>query len=523
MKSAVLFWCPTLAILLAQALAAASPSDPQTVADAALYWQRPPGAPRHSDVSVSIRWMRPDLDPFAKAAEFHGTRFDWVYATREFIAECNRRGWPVSHCTSAGRADAGRAEGEASRTYVIGRAEDINGEPLRASWQNWNAPWGCYSSPDFFRLLEQDVIFAVEAGATYMHIDDPDTRQMLKWGGDPKDAQTRGCFCRHCLARFRAHLAALPAAELQTLSIGDPATFDYRQFIRAGQRHAGLRKHYEESYGKTVRSFLEALRKSADLKAGRRFPFACNNGSYTRWAPPIDLFDFAVGELSHYDPPSPASLWKKALTITRLNKAQVWTLKGTDVGEIRRVMCLSYCLGQNFVAPWDVWIQGSERFYGDPQDYRHYFAFVRANAAWLDGYEYAAAVGRGIRDDWSGDRPPVVLEGNDEACGFVRAVPGGRDRPVVVHLFDWGKAAKPFRLTLDNERFFPGQRLACRLLTPVQRDDGENIRAEKTRDFARFTRSVVLAGDCDGAKTHLYIPALDPWAILLVSPAETKP
>ena len=508
-----------VAISIAAPLEAAVPAEGQTVSDLAFRWQRPPGAPRHSDVSVSIRWMRPDLDPFAKAAEFHGTRFDWVYATREFITECVRRGYPVSHCTSAGRPDQGRTEGGADRTYSIGRAEDINGQPLRASWQTWNAPWGCYSNPDFFRLMEQDVIFAAETGATYMHVDDPDTRQMLRWGGNAKDAQTRGCFCRHCLERFRGHLAALPPEEIKALRVGDPTTFDYRQFILDGRRHTGLRKHYEQSYEKTVRTFLENLRRSADQRAGRRFPFACNNGSYTHWAPPIDVFDFAVGELSHYDPPSPVSLWKKALTITRLNKAQVWTLKETDVGENRRVLCLAYCLGQNFVAPWDVWIKGSERFYGEPQDYRHLFAFVRDNARWLDGYEYAAAIGNGIRDEWQGDRPPVVLTGNAEACAFVRAVPGARDQPVVVHLFDWGKATKAFRLTLDHARFFPGQRLACRLLTPVQLDDAEDVRAEKTQDFAKFTGSADLTSQSDGMKTIMEIPALDPWAILIVSPA----
>jgi hypothetical protein len=495
----------------------------QTVSDLAMRWQPAAGAPRHSDVSVSIRWMRPDLDPFAKAAEFHGTRFDWIYATREFIGQCRQRGFPVSHCTSPGRSDPKPAGGGAKATYTVGRAEDIQGRPMRASWQNWNAPWGCYSNPDFFRVMEQDVTFAIDSGATYMHIDDPDTRQMLKWGGDPQDSETRGCFCAHCLERFRVHLGGLSMDELQALGVSDPATFDYRKFIRDGRRQAGLRKRYEECFARTVRMFLENLRRSADHKAGRRFPFACNNGSYTQWAPPIDVFDFAVGELSHYDPPSPASLWKKALTITRLNKAQVWTLRETEVGEIRRVLCLAYCLGQNFVAPWDVWLKGSDRFYGDPRDYREYFAFVRANAAWLDGYEYAAAIGPGIRDGWYGERPPILLEGNEAACAFVRAVPGGGSKPVVVHLFDSGKVAQPFRLTLDHARFFPGKQLACSLLTPVQLGDADHARAEATKDFSSFTRRVKLTGETKGTNTQIEIPALGSWAMLVVSPEPAAP
>jgi hypothetical protein len=490
----------------------------QTVSDMALRWQRPAGAPRHGDVCFSIRWMRKEVDPFEKIAAFHGTRFDWVYAKKDFISQCVQRGYPVSHCTSPSRSDSGPGEG----TYKIGRAIGLRGQPLVANWQNWNPGWGCYSNPDFFRLMEQDVMLAVATGATYMHMDDPDTSQMLRWGGDPKDKETCSCFCSHCLEKFRAYLGELPAAEIKALDIGDPSAFDYKQFILAGKRNAALRKQYERCYEKTIRAFLERLRASAHKKAGRYFPFACNNGSFTHWEPPIDLFDFAVGELSEYDPPTPVSIWKKALNITRMNKAQVFTLRSKDTQENQKILCLSYCLGMNFVAPWDVWLRGSERFYGKPQDYNHLFAFVRDNARWLDGYEYAAATGKGIRDEWYGDQPPVVLSGDEDACAFVRAVPGGHDKPVVVHLFDYGKTAKPFRVTLDNARFFPGKRLACRLLTPVQQSAAEHALAEKTKDFSKFTCSPELTPQGDAKQTVLEVPTLKPWGLLVITPLTDK-
>ena len=315
----------------------AADSSTRTVSETALRWQRPAGAPRHSDVSFSIRWMRKEVDQFEKIAAFHGTRFDWVYATKEFIGQCVQRGYPVSHCTSPCRSDHGPGEG----LYRIGRAEDIHGKPLCASWQNWSPSWGCYSNPDFFRLLEQDVLHAVESGAAYMHMDDPDTNQMLRWGGGPKDKETRGCFCRHCLERFRSRLSRLPANELKSLGVSDPIIFDYKQFILNGKRNAALRKQYELSYEKTIRAFLENLRASAHKRAGRYFPFACNNGSFTHWEPPIDLFDFAVGELSEYDPPTPVSIWNKALNITCMNKAQVFTLRSKDTQENQKILCLS--------------------------------------------------------------------------------------------------------------------------------------------------------------------------------------
>lgn len=486
----------------------------QTVSEMALRWQQPAGAPKHSDVSFSIRWMRKEIDPFEIIAAFHGTRFDWVYATKEFIGQCAQRGYPVSHCTSPSRSDGGPGEG----TYKIGRAQGLRGQPLVANWQNWNPGWGCYSQPDFFRLMDRDVFVAVDSGAAYMHMDDPDTSQMLRWGGDAGQPETRGCFCSYCLRNFRAYLAALPAEELKVLGMGEPADFDYKQFILDGKRNAALRKHYERCYKKTIRGFLEQLRASAHKRAGHYFPFACNNGSFTDWKPPIDLYDFAVGELSEYDPPTPTSLWQKALNITRRNKAQVFTLRSKDTQENRKILSLSYCLGMHFVAPWDVWLGGSERLYGEPQDYNDLFAFVRDNARWLDGYEYAAAIGKEIRDEWYGDRSPVVLAGNENACAFVRAVPDGRDQPVVVHLLDCGSTAKPFRVTLDNTHFFPGKRLACRLLRPVQQSAADHALAETTKDFSKFTRPVELRSDGDERQTVLEVPALNPWAMLIVSP-----
>lgn len=487
----------------------------QTMAEIAKPWQQPPGAPRHSDVCFSPRFVRKDVDAFAKMAEFHGTRLDWVYATRDFIAECARRGLVVSHCTSPSRPD----DGPVRRSYKTGRAEDIHGKPLVADWQDWNPGWGCYSQPDFFKMMESDVFLAIDSGAAYMHMDDPDVAQMLRWGGEAKQPETSGCFCAPCLKNFRAHLAKLTAEELKTLGVQDAARFDYKQFLLAGQRNAALRKHYEACYRETVRTFLTNLRKSADARAGRRFPFACNNGSYTTWDPPHDLFDFGVGELSDYDPPTPLSLWKKARNITRLGKGQAFTLRSDDVGQNQRVLSLSCCLGMNFIVPWNVWLKGSERFFGEPRDYAHLFAFVRDNARWLDGYEYAAAIGKGIRDDLPGGHPPVTITGNDDACAFVRAAPGQR-AAVVVHLFDDGEIAKPFRVTLDNARFFPGKRLACRLLSPAQQSSEEHALAEKTKDFSKFTHAVELAHDGSERQTVLEIPALKPWALLLITPAD---
>jgi hypothetical protein len=272
-----------------------------------------PGAPRRSDVCFSIRWMRSDIDPFEMIRRFHGTRFDWVYADAGFIKQCKQRGYPTCHSTSAARPDVGGADGGAN-SYKIGRAVDIRGEPLTASWQNWSPPWRCVSNPDFLDLLFHDV------------------------------AQVPVCV----------------------------------------------------------------------------------------------------------------------------------------------------------------------------QQFNDLYAFVRANARWLDGYQYAAGAGRGIRDQWCGDRPLAAVEGNDNAYAFVRAAPGDLKAPAVVHLIDWGQEAASFTLVLDPSRFFPGGSLEFELLVPAQHPAADHEAAERSRDFAKFSRTAPVHAEPTGGKVRLDIPKLNPWAMLVV-------
>jgi hypothetical protein len=99
---------------------------------------------------------------------------------------------------------------------------------------------------------------------------------------------------------------------------------------------------------------------------------------------------------------------------------------------------------------------------------------------------------------------------------FRKIVTGGS------HLFDYGKTAKPFRVTLDNARFFPGKRLACRLLTPVQQSATEHALAEKTKDFSKFTCSTELTPQGDAKQTVLEVPTLKPWGLLVITPLTDK-
>ena len=464
--------------------------------------------------------MRVEIDPFEIIQDFHGTRFDWVYASGDFIKECKKRGYPTCHSTSAARPDIHEDENTPT-SYRVGRGVDIHGKPLIADWQNWNPAWGCVNKPDYQELIFHDVKFAIDAGADYLQFDDPDTSHMLDWGGDKEDPQTHGCFCPDCLAAFRRYLMKeVKPEDLAALGIDDVERFDYKDYILGGNRNTTLREHYENSYRDAIESFWRAISARADRHAKRHFPIACNNGSYTSWDSPHQLFDFAVGELSPYDPPSPQSLWRKALTIDRLKKEQIYTLRSTDPSYTRRVMCLAYALGSPFLAPWDVWIEGSERFFGKPRDYNDLYAFVRANADWLDGYEYAAGCGREIHDQWYDDRPPVTVKGNTDAYVFVRAVPGNPTAPVVVHLVDWGEDAKPFTLLVDPQRFFPDRELKFELLKPEQHKATDHEAAEASGDFSTFSLRVPVHPEAVAGGFRLHIPRLDPWAMLIVSPSD---
>lgn len=171
------------------------------------------------------------------------------------------------------------------------------------------------------------------------------------------------------------------------------------------------------------------------------------------------------------------------------------------------------------MVPWDTYMpRDAPRYFGTPEQYADLYGFVRAGAAYLDGYEDAAVVGKTIKDDRHGPTPPVALRGGSgDVWAFVRAQPGQPDAPVAVHLIDWGEP-KPFAVALRNAAFSgPGQ-LTARLLVPAKYDRATHDQADKTGDYSSLARAIDVKSHAEEAVTTVEIPRLAPWGILVISP-----
>ena len=144
------------------------------------------------------------------------------------------------------------------------------------------------------------------------------------------------------------------------------------------------------------------------------------------------------------------------------------------------------------------------------------FGFVRSCAEYLDDYEDAYAVAKDISDQrWDNTCPPIALEGGSgNVAAFVRARPGDRTAPVVVHLIDWDSSPQPFEITVNPDICLGTNDCRIQLLTPASYNQKAHDWAWDTGDY-RPLRKTVDSGT--GPKVH--VPALNPWGIILVHPA----
>jgi hypothetical protein len=185
----------------------------------------------------------------------------------------------------------------------------------------------------------------------------------------------------------------------------------------------------------------------------------------------------------------------------------------------RRTIATAYACGGLCMVPWDVYMpKDAPRYFGTPEQYADLFGFIRASAKYLDGYEDAAAIGKGINETRYGDAPVELGKGSEGVFCFVRAKPGQREAPVVVHFVSWAAESKPFAIRLRRACFFGDKRLAAKLRAPVDYDSHAHKKAEEMGEFSSLSSDSELATSTEGPFTVLEIPPLGPWAILVVSP-----
>jgi hypothetical protein len=439
-------------------------------------------------------------DTLQAARDFHVTQIVWIYTTdKKFITKANKLGIRVSVALNTILTD-----GPGLRTRKRGRIENLDGQLVCAPWmRSWNGVWGCANSSEYARIFLDYARRCVDAGSDTLQVDDPAMNgHAVHWGA---------CYCTHCLAGFREYLKRnVKKPELEKLGIEDVAVFDYKAYVKEGGKSRKLRSLFARFQREATRRFFKEFRAAINQYAKRRIVISSNNGG--GWGTPYDLFDFGIAELSaHPSRANPAALRARILDATRRGKTQAFTMPkphGRDVGPgdvaiTRKLIAAAYACGSHMLVPWDIYMGSRARYFGKPEQYADLFAFVRENARLFDSYEDAFAAGKGIKDTRFRAKPPVTVLDGPDVYAFARAIPGKPKAPVVIHLVDWSKKPKPFKVVLTNARYFGKGPLKTTLLLPGGK------------------RQKLEGALADGATT-LAIPAPRPWGILLVAPARVQ-
>jgi hypothetical protein len=118
--------------------------------------------------------------------------------------------------------------------------------------------------------------------------------------------------------------------------------------------------------------------------------------------------------------------------------------------------------------------------------------------------------------------PVAVLPGTSSGrlCVFTRAKPGDKQAPVILHLVEWLGKPKAATLELRNAAFFGDKPLKAALLTPPPYNKATHDKAETSKDYAPLATRTELKAVARGEVTHVTVPPLHPWGIVIVSPTQ---
>jgi hypothetical protein len=508
---------------------------------------RPRGMPPYS--AVCIRTLR--VDPYTvwasdvpvaekiaatyaeggtlwPAKAFHANKIEWVYRMNpDFAREARKLAFSV------GGARAGLvAKGHESPEELAVLKPD--GE-LFGTWVGGYE--GCAVNPAFRQYQLEFAIKVIENGAdTFQH------------DGAGMEA-TRQCVCDHCVRGFRTWLAAHASpADLAAAGIGDPADVDYRRLSEEGTVSDSLRTLWLRFKDESIRDYHRFLRD--ELR--RRFPaftaYTGNNSSYQQFDTRYEPFDYFISELM-FASCDPVRLFQRQDVVLAGGKAQSYHAPKAHAGEpmaymkplSRSVIGLAYALGGWMAAPYDLFIGADiPRHFGRPADYADLYGFIRANAAYLDGFERAAYAGAWLADGTAGN--VLLIEGGSGGVYAVaRTRPGDADAPIVIHLVDWGgeeefiegrfrdqtgfnqvaykRGAKaPFVLCVRMANCYGDRPFGATLLTPPPYDADAHWSAEESGDYSALSVGRPLAFSVQGEYAQFEVPVLNPYALLVLQP-----
>ncbi len=268
--------------------------------------------------------------------------------------------------------------------------------------------------------------------------------------------------------------------------------------------------------------FFREIHASFEKQTGRHVPLSCNlmwNGSVFggKGRHVAILFDFGMTEMGR-DKVKPDFFWNVSKGASRFGKSLVYTSnQNLGLKTYRLAIAGCYATGMHFIVPWDQYAGVNEpRVFSRPRDLADLYGFVRANGAFFDGYEDAAAVGYRLADSRWATSPILELEKAERTSAFIRAKPGNRDAAVIIHLIEWGEP-RPLRIRLNVPAFFETGEISVSLKSPVPYDAKLHAEAEEKKGYANLSQTTVLPITVQGDWRLVEVPALTPWGMLVVS------
>ncbi len=524
-----------LAAVTCLPIALADDGTPKRIHEVAKPRPLPEGAPKASDVIMrSLRLHKAQNenqhDTFRALGDFHVNRLEWAYIRdKEFIAQCREKGALFGGASSSAAAHVVMPKGDSDYAALV--CVNLRGEPVVPTWKRtWRPPgnwWMCVNNPVLERRYTEYLKSYLDVGAQVMQRDEPwGNYRAVSWGG---------CFCDHCMEAFQTFLAKSTTTDQQaSMGIKDLENFNYREMLLQHNAPVGddfqrfdggeLKQRFTDFQMETTLAFHKRTRQALNEHAGRRVAFSCNNGC-NRWTPIEMLFDWCFGELS-FRHAHPDFIHNAMLEAASLERRQVITMpKKSNRDDLqgwhlltRQTIAMAYACGGHCMVPWDVYMPGdAPRYFGTGEQYADLFGFIRANSEYLDDYEYAGALGAGLSCDLYGDSMPIELHGGDSVCAVLRSLPGDEDAPVVIHLVDWSDNPQPFGVSLRPAAFFGDRSLKTTLLRPTSFDKQQHAHAKESGSYGDLVETVSLTG---GHTTNLSLPAVKPWAMLIVEPDE---
>ena len=341
------------------------------------------------------------------------------------------------------------------KTWEEGLCRDVHGQPLKVPWltdqQHQGVPywWCCTRQPQFRQFLGERVVEIVRAGARGVHVDDHLGSSGALFLG--------ACFCGRCVAAFRDHLAAVPAAERARLGVGEPAAFDYGVALRLwlAQDPAGAPRRVQEHplwhewsacQLRAAAAYMLELRALVARTAGRPLPLSANAGLL--WANHLADYravDYWSAETEHEAASGRVS--DRPLFAYRLAEAMgrpyAATATGQDWAFVKETGCSGlvrswiaggYAAGQLLMGPHHQWCyteeKGTHWYDGPAEAYAPLYRFVRANAALFDTHETWADLAVVMpHRSWAAGRERWLAIGEQLAAANVsyRLVVGGDD------------------------------------------------------------------------------------------------